>query len=400
MADIIIPHVGETTTKVRILRWLFEPGEPVDKGEPLLEVETDKATLEIEAYEEGVLQEILVPEGEEADAMQVVGILQVEGEEAAAPAEAGLSASASARGEQVSTIQTARTDQSVGPSHAEPTRASRRPASPLARRLAAEHEIDLSALAGTGPDGMISADDVRAAIDEAVPDRKGGAELSRIQRAVATRMETSKRTIPHFYVACQIDMSEAKRLREELNRAREDATRISYTHLMIRAIALALQEHPRLNATFVDDQLHVAEAVHLGLAVALEEGLIVPVLKDAQEKGLDQIAAEAERLVERARAGKLAASEMGEGTITLSNLGGVDVEFFAAIVNPPQTTIVATGEVSNRPVAIDESQIEVRPTLYVVASGDHRVTDGLRLGAFLQKLKSLLEDPRAWADGP
>jgi pyruvate dehydrogenase E2 component (dihydrolipoamide acetyltransferase) len=393
-AEIIVPHVGETTTQVKILQWFKSEGDAVAKGEPLLEVETDKSVLTIEAYADGVLDSIIVPAGEEADSLQVIGLLE--------SADAGLKVETEAAAAAAKALEERPQPAEPAPRarEAAPRRKGRRqPVSPVARKLAAKHGIDLSGIEGSGRGGMITADDVQQALDAAqalgAPAVPGEAvELSRMRQTIGRRMLHSKTTIPHFYVASCVDMSAAASLREELLPSIEEQSgvRLSYTHLMVNALALAATQFPTVNASYADDKLVLHDQVNVGIAVALENGLIAPVLRDAASKSLAQIAPEAAGLVRRARENKLTAEDVQGGTITLTNLGGADVEFFAAIINPPESVIVASGEVAPRPAVVD-GEIVVRPMVTLVASGDHRVLDGTTLARFLQSMKALLERP-------
>ena len=338
-------------------------------------------------------KQIPSPEGEEADALQVIGLLestdtglQVEAEATAAGKTKGATAKPGALAPHAA-------------SSAQRRKSARQPVSPVARKLAAKHGIDLSDIEGRGPGGMITADDVQAAIETGqqpqaavVADTTVG--LSRMRRTIGQRMQHSKTTVPHFYVATSVDMGEAAKLREELLPTIEaqDGVRLSYTHLMVKALALAAKRFPVINASYAEYELVQHSQVNVGIAVALEDGLIVPVLKNPAAKSLTLIAREASGLVRRARENRLTVEDMQGGTITLTNLGGADVEFFAAIINPPESVIVASGEVAPRPVVIDGG-IFVRPTVTLVASGDHRVLDGVALARFLKAMKDLLESP-------
>lgn len=392
-AEVIVPHVGETTTRVKILQWFKVEGEPVSKGEPLLEVETDKSVLTIEAYADGVLDTIIVPAGEEADALQVIGLLSSADTGLAIEAEATLAGKApDTRAEPAAKVPSTTIT-------ARPERAGRQPVSPVARKLAAKHGLELSDIEGSGPGGMVTADDVQRALEAAQQrSETAGTEravaLSRMRRTIGQRMLHSKTTIPHFYVASRVDMHEAAKLREGLlpTLEAENDVRLSYTHLMVKALALAAMQFPVVNSSYAEDKLVQHDQVNVGIAVALEDGLIVPVLKDAARKSLAQIATEATGLVRRARESRLTPDDVQGGTITLTNLGGADVEFFAAIVNPPECVIVASGEVAPRPTVVD-GEIVVRPTVMLVASGDHRVLDGTTLARFLKAMKDLLQSP-------
>jgi len=399
-ANIIIPHVGETTTRVKILQWFKAEGDHVSQGEPLLEVETDKSVLTIEAYADGVLDTIVVAAGQDADAMQVVGVLS------GTKSGLGVEPGAAVHGEDTRVVD----DKAAGqaPSARRQTgtpKGRRRPVSPLARKLAAKSGVDLAQVEGTGRGGMITADDVRRALGAVGQGDTTTAlgtpvELSRMRQTIAKRMLHSKTTIPHFYVASQVDMSEATRLREEILPDIEQQTgaRLSYTHMMARALGLAAAQFPAVNATYSQGKLVHHDQVNIGIAVALDDGLIVPVLRDAAGKNLAQIAAEATGLVQRARESRLTAEDMQGGTITLTNLGGSDVELFAAIINPPECVILASGEIAPRPVAVD-GKVVVHPTVMLVASGDHRVLDGSTLARFLKAVKELLENPSQLAPG-
>lgn len=389
MVEIIIPRVGETTGRVRIVRWLKAEGEAVKKDEPLLEVETDKANLTIEAYADGVLQQIIVPEGEEADALQVVGVLS--GPEG--PTETA-GAAAVEKAQPVA--------EPVRPKATAPAIPGRQRGSPLARRIAAELRVDLSEVVGTGPGGLVTAEDVRAAAERAAAPVPTSAEpaagppagLSRMRRRIGERMSQSKARIPHFYVATHVDMHEASKLRTMLlpNVEARAGVRLSHTHLLIKALGLAAEQSPKVNSTYVDGVLTTHKEANVGLAVALDEGLVVPVLKDAGRKSLAEIAVEADDLAKRAREGRLTTEQVQGGTITLTNLGSEEVEFFVAIINPPECAIVATGQIIPRAV-VQEGQVVVHPTMFVVASGDHRVLDGAVLARFLRTMKGLLEAP-------
>lgn len=399
-ANIIIPHVGETTSRVVITRWLKEVGDPVTKGDPLLEVETDKVTLTIEAYTSGVLEQIVVGDGEEADAMQVVGVIRAEGEVVPLNNPQPVPQAEAPRAE---------AEEVPAPADRPKSAAGRANVSPLARRMAAAHGIDLSGVAGSGPDGLVTADDVRALIEAkdqaappapqsepvppAAPDGEGK-PLSNMRQAIAALTVKSVSTIPHFYMGVQIRMKEALRLRESLLEAYEKRyqVRLSPNHLLIKALALAAQAVPAVNATYADGLVTRHRDVNVGLAVALEDGLVVPVLKRAQEKSLAEIARESASLVQRARSSGLTAEDYSSSTVTLSNLGKTEVDFFTAIIRPPEVMILAVGNIAPRPV-VQNDRVLAEPTMYAVASADHRVIDGKVLAEFLTEFKHILENP-------
>lgn len=320
----------------KILRWLKKPGERVAIGDVLAEVETDKADMELEAVEGGVLAEIVVKEGASAAVGDVLAYLN-EGEEGGT-----------------------------------------RP-SPEERREAATVEVEAATVQ--------------------VKDRSIGPrparreELSTIRRTVARRMAESKREAPHFYVTTEIEMGDCAKLKDGLASVRPDAPAVSYTHLLLRAVTLALHEHPRLNACYVaDGAVEFPDGIHLGVATALEEGLIVPVLHDCDSKDVFEIASEVRALVERVRAGKAQGADLSGGTFTVSNLGMYPVEEFAAVINPPQAAVLAVGAVRERAIVKAAAVISAM-TMRVTLSCDHRVVDGAEAARFLATLKALLENP-------
>lgn len=399
-SEIIIPHVGETTTKVTIAHWYKKIGESVDKGEALFDIETDKVTLTIEAYTQGILAEILVGEGDEADAMQVVGYLATETEhpvEISMPKPESFSAST----EKIPASSPSR------PVSLEYGARGTINATPLARRIAAEHHLDLSALQGTGPMGIITKEDVRATIEKHEQgightsfalDTEGLSKLiplSSMRRSIEEKMTKSNSEIPHFFIASQINMTRALYLRDSLFGHYEERYRIrlSPTPLIIKAMAMAVQKVPQVNATYLNGNLTQYEDVNIGLAVALDRGLIIPVIQKVQNKPLHQIAVEATKLINQARNGGLTQGDVVGGTITLSNIGGnTEVDFFTGVILPPQVAIVTIGSINTRPVVI-EGEVVPQQCLYAVVSGDHRILDGKLVAELLTKFKRNLENP-------
>jgi pyruvate dehydrogenase E2 component (dihydrolipoamide acetyltransferase) len=280
--------------------------------------------------------------------------------------------------------------------------------------MAEEQRIDLSQVRGSGPGGRIVKQDLDAYVSQArrptapappaqpqrpepttpaVAARTGRKEpFSRIRATIAKRMTESMREIPHFYVTSEIDMSEAVRLRAALKASDRVSEDMTYTHFLIKAVAIALQRHPRLNASFAEDGRELKAEINLGLAVALEDGLIVPVLHNCDKLSLLDIAAQANALVERARSGKPTTEDLSGGTFTISNLGMLPVDHFTAIINPPQGAILAVGAIKERPVVRD-GEVRVAHTMMVTLSCDHRILDGFTGGQFLAELKKLLENP-------
>jgi len=437
--EIVMPKLSDTMEEGTILRWLKRPGDEVARGDVLAEVETDKADMELEAAAAGVLQEIKVQEGQTAAVGAVLALVEEGGngapagdsakrgrpQEAApasndettsppsepagrsAPRQAAEAKSTPAR----NTAAGAKADASV-PRAAEPApeETSAVKATPAARQLASERGVDLRAVHGSGPGGRIVSDDVahadggsreqrarapRPAEPRGEPAQEvvaGRQELSRMRQSIARRMSEAFREIPHFYVTAEIDMTEAARLKDALAKNEVFVTSVTYTHMVLKATALALKRHPRLNASYRDDAIELKGEINLGMAVAVEDGLIVPVLRAADVRPLDEIASEARRLVEQARRGRFAKEDLSGGTFTVSNMGMLDVEEFAAVINPPQAAILAVGAVKERAVVRDGA-IVARPTMRVTVSCDHRIIDGVVAGRFLEELKRLLENP-------
>jgi pyruvate dehydrogenase E2 component (dihydrolipoamide acetyltransferase) len=278
-------------------------------------------------------------------------------------------------------------------------------ASAAARALAAERGIDLATLTGSGPAGRIVSADVEAAGDgrgaaAAKPSRTArGApavserhELSRMRQSIARRMSEAFREIPHFAVTAEIDMSEAVRLKAALEKSESFDVPVTYTHMVLKATARALTRHPRLNASYRDGALEVHAEVNLGMAVAVDDGLIVPVLRRADERSLGEIAAESRRLVALTKQGRFASDDLSGGTFTVSNMGMLDLESFTAVINPPQAAILAVGSIKPRAV-VRNGAVVAAHTMFVTVSCDHRIIDGVMAGRFLEELKTLLENP-------
>lgn len=429
--DVCMPRLSDTMEEGRILKWLKQPGDRIEVGDIIAEVETDKADMEMEALDEGVLIEILVPEGGTVPVGGVMARLgaadEVVAADSAAPAptaENGIAEpspspapTAPPPAPKVRELREIRAQREPAP--AEET--GRLLASPVVRRMAQELRLDLSQVPGSGPGGRIVKRDLEAytaaqapldatAESQTEPQAESQIEpqpearvptgpamatrepFSRMRATIAKRMSESMREAPHFYLTAEINMSEAVRLRTALkasNRVTEDVT---YTHLLMKAVAIALARHPRLNASFGGDAREYQEHINIGLAVSLDDGLLVPVLHDCDSLSLLEIAAQATALVERARSGKPRAEDLSGGTFTISNLGMLPIDHFTAIINQPQGAILAVGAIKERPVVRD-GQVTIASTMLVTLSCDHRILDGVTGGQFLQELKSLLENP-------
>jgi len=383
---VILPKLGQTMEEGVIERWRVKEGDEVKKGDIILEVTTDKATIEVESYDVGTVLKILRKEGETVPVKEIIAYLGKPGEAvpAAAPSARGAAGVAPKQA-----AQAAAAPKSAALPVAEDGKVK---ASPLAKRLADEMGVDLSAVVGTGPGGRITKEDVLAAAEsqkgapKAVPAQAGKAEpLSPMRRVIAERLGAAKRDVPHFYLTMEADMSGAKRFRESKGK-------LSYTHLLVAAAAKALIDVPGANVSFTPQGLIRHKSANVGVAVALEDGLIVPVVRGADKKSLEAIAADVDGLVKKARAGKLAPEEYQGGTFTISNLGTFGIDFFYAIVNPPEAAILAVGAIKDRPVAVG-GKVEVRPMMTLALSADHRAIDGAVGAKFLARVVEILTSP-------
>jgi len=472
--EIVMPRLSDTMEEGTISQWLKREGDAVKRGDAILEVQTDKANMELEAYSDGVIQQILHGDGDTVPIGTVVGLLAKAGEAvtpvAAAPAGSAATGNNAATGARSggdrageiadAIVETESSDEIpvavpgaampampavvVGASAAPAgtgngTNAGGRvKASPLARNMARERGIDLHTLdgQGSGPGGRIVKLDVERylvaratpapppaatsapaaiaaptqpapatalapapALEPARPTPVGslmdGDELrpaNRIQQVMARRLLESKTTIPHFYVTAEVDMAAAAELRGQMVTTFGPEGKVSYNDLIVRACALTLRAMPDVNRSWRDGQFVQHSHVNIGIAVSMPDGLMVPVIKDADRKGLREIAVEARALAEKARAGKLTPRDMEGGTFSTSNLGAYDVEQFQAIVNPPESAILAIGSILEQPVALD-GQVVVRPRMRLSLSVDHRVIPGVPAAQFLQGVKKLLQEP-------
>jgi pyruvate dehydrogenase E2 component (dihydrolipoamide acetyltransferase) len=403
-----------------VARWVKHEGDHVVTGDVIAEIDTDKATMELTAFEDGVLLKILVAEGESADLGTTIALIGAEDEEVPETAahENGPSQQP-ARHEDTRTkpraVEPNRGESAIGPPTA--VEAVELKASPIARRMAGESGLDLRELAGkgSGTDGRIVKVDVERALGPEGRLRQAAAEpaitgpvtapgpspsadeevvdATPMLRAVARRMSEAKATVPHFYLNAEIDMGRTLGMREELNQALAgEGEKISVNDIIVRAAALALVENPKFHRSWHDGTLVLHRSAHVGIAVALDDGLIVPVLRSAEKKSLREIARESRDLVERARTGKLKQSEIEGGSFTVSNLGMFGIPSFSAVVNPPEPGILAVGATIERAVVADEA-VQVRPIMTVTLSVDHRATSGAEGARLLASIQRRLEQP-------
>jgi pyruvate dehydrogenase E2 component (dihydrolipoamide acetyltransferase) len=396
MATLIkMPKLSDTMEEGVILKWLRKEGEKIKQGDILVEIQSDKADMELEAYDTGVVRKIFVPEGGKAPIGGLIAVIGGPDEDISAALSGTPSVSApktADRARQVAplTQATATTQPSDGKGKA----------SPLARRLAKEHKIDLSRIPGTGPQGRVIKRDLEGLISGRssaapeprpfVPGTSEDVELSPIRKTIAKRMTESKATAPHFYVTVEVDMDPAMTFRDQFNNSKE--LKLSFTDIVIKATSDALMKHPQVNATYLGDKMRQYHSIHIGVAVAMEEGLVTPIVRNCERKHLDQINAELRDLVDRARTRKLKPDEYLGATFTISNLGMFGVDEFAAIVNPPEGAILAVGGIVEKPV-VKNGQIVVGHIMKLTLSSDHRIIDGAVAARFMQDLKKILENP-------
>lgn len=401
--EVIMPKLGLTMEEGVINKWLVKEGDRVEKGDPLFEVATDKVNMEVESPASGVVLKILYPEGATVPITEVVAYIGEVGEEIPTP------------GKKAEEVRIAEEPAQREVVREEVAQGERIKASPLARRLAQEYGIDLATVKGTGPGGRIVKEDVERArqafekarkavpVAEKVEKVEAPKEvpqevvpLSRMRRIIAERMQESMRTKPHFFIFQEVLAEELVRMRERLLPLVEKQTglRVSYTDILVKMVAKALERYPLLNASFTDAGIVFHENVNVGVAVALEDGLIVPVIKEVQKKSIAQITVELHELVERAKSGKLTPEDISGGTFTISNLGMFGVDAFTAIINPPESAILACGAIKKRPV-FDGKEIVPLAVMELTLSCDHRIVDGALAAQFMQFLKTLLEEPFA-----
>ena len=426
MAEVNMPRLSDTMQEGTITRWFKQVGDEVKRGDVLAEVETDKANMEVESYDSGILEQVVVQEGETVPIGQVIAIIGSgtgthKGGESKVPVtkSSGQTSSVTPASHQgavagqpsgfagISTQQN-----SVG------TNGIFIKVSPLARRMAEEHGIDLLQVKGTGPGGRIVRDDIEDFIEQraispaAVPQPQsvqavGAAPgipevstadaeivtLTSMQKTIARRLTESKQTVPHFYIGNEIDMTEVLKLRQELNVALTgEGIKISVNDLIVKACALALEKFPEVNGSYKDGQFVLHKRINIGIAVDVPSGLVVPVVRDANTKALRVIAREAKALAAKAQTGKLTPAELDGGTFSISNLGMMDVTDFVAVINPPQAAILAVAATRKTFVPIDDQPV-IREVMHVTLSADHRILYGATVARFLKEVKHLLQNP-------
>jgi len=391
MHEVIMPKLGMTMESGLIVNWLKEEGEHVKKGEPLLDVMTDKVTIEVESFNTGYLKKILAREGEEIPVTEVIAYIGGKDEEVS---EEIIKGRIKEKKEEKVEVKTKKIL-----------------ASPLAKRLAKEMTIDLSKIFGTGPGGRIIKADVLKVAKEAKLKKKEKIEIEKeieekvvtpeilekiplagLRKTIAERMSKSKGEIPHITLFIDVDMSSSEIFKEKINQEIGEK-KITYTDLIIRATALSLKKYQILNSTLENERIIIFKDINIGLAVSIKDGLIVPVIRNANKLSVEEIADERVKFVRCARENKLELGDVTGSTFTITNLGMYEIDYFCPIINPPEAGILAVGSIVKKPVVDKEGKITVKPMLKLGLALDHRILDGAVGAKFLQFLREILQEP-------
>ena len=393
--EIVMPRLSDSMEEGMVLQWLVAEGDTVVEGQPLVEVETDKASVTYESEVDGTVLSIGVQAGDSAPVGAVIAVVGTPGEAFAAPVVGHAAAAAQAQ----LTASAAPVATAIG----------RVKASPLARRIAAELGVDLAALVGSGPQGRVIRADVERSAAAASPAGNGAPAaaatasdarakgdttrrpLTRMQQTIARRMAESRATVPDFELRAEVDMAELVALREQLRAATEELP--SYNDFIVKAVALALREFPRVNGSYRDAELEEHSRINIGIAVAAEDALVVPTIFDADRKSVGAIAAASRELAAKVRDGSVTPAELAGGTFSVSNLGMFGVDSFSAVVNAPQAAILAVGSLRPRPVVAEDGSLVARPTINLSLACDHRILYGADGARFLARVRELLEHP-------
>jgi len=392
-----MPQMGFDMQEGTLVRWLKQEGEEIKKGETIAEIETDKAVIEMEAYISGVVLKTIVSEGSTVPVGQAIAFIGVAGE----VIHEGKSAVKS-EGQKPAVFQPKETEQSATPA------LSQIKASPLARKLAEENGITLEQVTGTGPNGRITKNDILAYAtrvpaalhSEETSTLLAGATggeivpLSRMRQAIARRTAQSKREVPHFYITADVDMTLAMILRKQLNETLNGETKVTVNDLIVKACALTLAKFPVFNGSFEDDHMRMNVGINVGIAVAVEQGLLVVSLGECRDRSVVDISKTAKEVVERAQSGVMREEDYTGSTFSISNMGMFDVDSFSAIIYPPQSAVLAVGTIRKQPV-VREDQITIAQVMKATMSTDHRVADGAQAAQFLVEIKRVLENPVA-----
>jgi pyruvate dehydrogenase E2 component (dihydrolipoamide acetyltransferase) len=437
--EVIMPKMGDAMEEGTLLKWLKSEGEEVSEGDPIAEIETDKVTMELEAEDEGTLAQLIAGEGQDVPVGEAIAFIQGEGEEVPERSEGGGEAEeeAEAGGEEdggaaqaTATETEAPEEEEAGEQAADGRADGHFRASPIVRRLAEENDLDLSKIDGSGPAGRIVERDVRAAMESGTaqrtedgaadgvaapeqpqqvemqgfqparlpePTEEPGTQLvepTRMMQVIGERMTEAKQHVPHFYATVEVRMDAAMALRKQLNeQLEEEGIKLSVNDFVMKACAVALRSYPNLNALYTTRGVELHEKVDMAMAVALDQGLITPVIRDIGSKGLAAISQESKDLASRAREGKLQPDEYQGGTITVSNMGMFGIESFTAIINPPQAAIVAVSSIARRPDYDENGDVVPASMMKLTLSADHRIANGRDGALYMAEVKRVLENP-------
>ncbi|HKH78353.1 MAG TPA: dihydrolipoamide acetyltransferase family protein [Rubrobacteraceae bacterium] len=446
MPEVIMPKMGDAMEEGTLVKWLKSEGDEVSEGDPIAEIETDKVTLELEAENAGTLAQLIASEGQDIPVGDAIAFIAGEGEEVperngGSEAQAGDEGEAEEGGEedgggaQAQTATEEREPEAAGAPSGNGAADGNFRASPIVRRLARENNLDLSRVEGSGPAGRIVERDVRAAMERGdaqadgqadgqaapaeapegaqpeqqaaqaglqaptlpEPTKAPGTQLvepTRMQRVIAERMTEAKQHVPHFYATVEVKMDAAMALRKQLNAQLEsEGLKLSVNDFVMKAVAVALRNYPNLNALYTSRGVELHEKVDMAMAVALDAGLITPVIRDIGSKGLATISRESKDLAARARDGKLKPEEYQGGTVTVSNMGMFGVESFTAIINPPQAAIVAVSSIAKRPDFDETGEVAPASFMKLTLSADHRIANGRDGALYMSEVKRVLENP-------
>jgi pyruvate dehydrogenase E2 component (dihydrolipoamide acetyltransferase) len=442
--EVIMPKMGDAMEEGTLLKWLKSEGEEVSEGDPIAEIETDKVTMELEAEDEGTLAQLIADEGQDVPVGEAIAFIQGEGEEVPERGEGGGEAEEEAEeggeedggGAQATATETEAPEEEAGGQEADGQADGRADghfrASPIVRRLAEENDLDLSKIDGSGPAGRIVERDVRAAMESGTAQRtedgqadgvaapeqpqaqqaemqgfqparlpeptdEPGTQLvepTRMMQVIGERMTEAKQHVPHFYATVEVRMDAAMALRKQLNeQLEEEGIKLSVNDFVMKACAVALRSYPNLNALYTTRGVELHEKVDMAMAVALDQGLITPVIRDIGSKGLAAISQESKDLAARARDGKLQPDEYQGGTITVSNMGMFGIESFTAIINPPQAAIVAVSSIARRPDYDENGEVVPASMMKLTLSADHRIANGRDGAMYMAEVKRVLENP-------
>jgi pyruvate dehydrogenase E2 component (dihydrolipoamide acetyltransferase) len=435
--EVIMPKMGDAMEEGTLLKWLKSEGDDVSEGDAIAEIETDKVTMELEAEDEGTLAQLIADEGQEVPVGEAIAFIQGEGEEVPERSEGGGEEAAEEGGDedgggaQATATETPEEEETEegGTQEADGRADGHFRASPIVRRLANENDLDLSKIDGSGPAGRIVERDVRAAMESGTakrdedgaqedvsapeqpqaemqgfqparlpePTEEPGTQLvepTRMMQVIGERMTEAKQHVPHFYATVEVRMDAAMALRKQLNEQLEDeGVKLSVNDFVMKACAVALRSFPNLNALYTTRGVELHEKVDMAMAVALDQGLITPVIRDIGSKGLAAISQESKDLATRARDGKLQPDEYQGGTITVSNMGMFGIESFTAIINPPQAAIVAVSSIARRPDYDENGEIVPASMMKLTLSADHRIANGRDGAMYMAEVKRVLENP-------